>query len=80
MIKRGERALIEVKQIYTAQSVPEAGLLRTILQEHGIEAAVDNLNAPIPPAALPTILVADADEAEALRLIREHLAGHGEPA
>ena len=65
-----------MKQIYQAQSVAEAGLLRTILQEHGIEAMVDNLNAPIPTAAPPTILVADEDEAEALRLIRDHLAGH----
>jgi hypothetical protein len=63
-----------MKQIYAAQSVPEAGLLRTILQEHGIEAIVDNLNAPIPSAAPPTISVDDADEAEALRLIQEHLA------
>ena len=67
-----------MKQIYTTQSVPEAGLLRTILREHGIEAQVDNLNAPFPSAAPPTIVVADADEAEALRLIREHLAGKGD--
>jgi hypothetical protein len=64
-----------MKQIYRAQSVAEAGLLRTILREHGIEAAVDNLNSPLPTAAPPTLLVADADEAEALRLIQEHL-GH----
>ena len=63
-----------MKQIYEAQSVPEAGLLRTILQEHGIEAIIENMNAPIPTAAPPTISVDDADEAEALRLIREHLA------
>ena len=62
-----------MKQIYTAQSVPEAGLLQTILREHGIESAVENLNAPIPTAAPPTISVDDADEQEALRLIREHL-------
>ena len=62
-----------MKQIYAAQSVPEAGLLWTILQEHGIEAEVDNVYAPIPSAAPPVILVEDADEAEALRLIREHL-------
>lgn len=63
-----------MKQIYAAQSVAEAGLLRTILQEHGIPAIVENLNAPIPPAAPPTISVDDADEAEAVRLIQEHLA------
>jgi len=65
-----------MKPIYTTQSVPEAGLLRTILREHGIEAVVDNLNAPIPTAAPPTILVAESDEVEALRLIRDHLAGN----
>ena len=61
-----------MKPIYTAQSVPEAGLLQAILREHGIEAVIDNASAPIPAAAPPTILVADTDEREALRLIREH--------
>lgn len=62
-----------MKAIYTTQSLPEAGVLRTILQEHGIQAVIDNETAPIPTAAPPTILVDDADEAAALRLIREHL-------
>jgi hypothetical protein len=35
---------------------------------------IDNESAPIPAAAPPTILVDDADEQEALALIREHLA------
>jgi hypothetical protein len=55
-------------------SLPEAGILRSILHEHGIEAVIDNAGAPIPTAAPPTLLVADADEEEALRLIREHVA------
>ncbi len=63
-----------MKAIYTTQSLPEAGLLRAILQEHGIDATIDNESAPVPAAALPTILVDDADEQEALRVIREHLA------
>jgi hypothetical protein len=63
-----------MKAIYTTQSLPEAGLLRAILREHGIEAMIDNESAPIPAAAPPTILVDDPDEAEALRVIREHLA------
>ena len=62
-----------MKAIYTTQSLPEAGVLRTILQEHGIPAVIDNETAPIPAAAPPTILVDDADEEAALRLIREHL-------
>jgi hypothetical protein len=62
-----------MKPIYTTQSLPEAGVLRTILQEHGIQAVIDNEAAPIPAAAPPTILVDDADEEAALRLIREHL-------
>jgi hypothetical protein len=62
-----------MKPIYSTQSLPEAGLLRTILREHGIEAVIDNVSAPIPSAAPPTILVADADEEMARRLIREHL-------
>jgi hypothetical protein len=66
-----------MKAIYTTQSLPEAGLLQTILRSHGIEAMIDNETAPIPAAALPTILVADADEEAALRLIREHHAKHG---
>jgi hypothetical protein len=61
-----------MKPVYTAQSLPEAGVLRTILLEHGIQAVIDNESAPIPTAAPPTILVADADEEAALRLIREH--------
>jgi len=65
-----------MKPIYTAQSLPEAGILRTVLQEHGIEAVIDNVSAPFPSAAPPTILVADGDEEEALRLIREHVAHH----
>ncbi|HVE42908.1 MAG TPA: DUF2007 domain-containing protein [Planctomycetota bacterium] len=65
-----------MKPIYTTQSLPEAGLLRAILQEHGIEAAIDNETAPVPAAAPPTILVADEDEQEALRVIHEHLAKH----
>ena len=64
-----------MKAIYTTQSLPEAGLLQAILREHGIEAMIDNESAPIPAAAPPTILVEDQDEKEALRLIREHLAG-----
>jgi len=67
-----------MKPIYTTQSLPEAGVLRTILQEHGIQAVIDNETAPIPAAAPPTILVDDADEEAALRLIREHL-GQGTP-
>jgi hypothetical protein len=63
-----------MKPIYTTQSLPEAGLLRTILREHGIEAMIDNASAPFPSAAPPTILVADENEDKALRLIREHLA------
>ena len=63
-----------MKPIYTTQSLPEAGLLQAILREHGIDAAIDNASAPIPTAAPPTLLVEDADEEEALRLIREHLA------
>ncbi len=63
-----------MKPIYSTQSLPEAGLVRFILQEHGINAEIENVSAPIPPAALPTILVEDADEEEALRLIREHLS------
>lgn len=63
-----------MKAIYTTPSLPEAGLLQAILREHGIEAMIDNESAPIPAAAPPTILVADPDEAEALQLIREHLA------
>ena len=35
---------------------------------------IENASAPIPSAAPPTIVVADADEDEALRLIREHLS------
>jgi hypothetical protein len=65
-----------MKPIYTTQSLPEAGLLRAILQEHGIEAMIDNETAPVPAAAPPTILVDDTDEQEALRVIREHLAKH----
>ena len=65
-----------MKPIYTTASLPEAGILRSILREHGIEALIDNANAPIPAAAPPTILVDDADEEEALRVIREHLAKH----
>jgi len=64
-----------VKPIYSTQSLPEAGLLRAILHDHGIEAVIDNASAPIPAAAPPTLLVDDADEQEALRLIREHLSG-----
>jgi hypothetical protein len=63
-----------MKPVYTAQSLPEAGILQAILRDHGIEAVIDNASAPIPAAAPPTILVADAEEEEALRLIREHLA------
>lgn len=65
-----------MKPIYTTQSLPEAGLLRTILHEHGIEAMIDNASAPFPSAAPPTILVADEKEDEALRVIREHLTKH----
>lgn len=64
-----------MKPIYSTQSLPEAGLLRAILREHGIEAVIDNASAPIPAAAPPTLLVDDADEEKALRLIREHLSG-----
>jgi hypothetical protein len=64
-----------MKPIYATQSLPEAGILRTLLRDHGIEAMIDNASAPIPAAAPPTILVDDADEEEALRLIREHLSG-----
>jgi len=64
-----------MKPIYTTQSLPEAGIVRTLLHDHGIEAMIDNASAPIPAAAPPTILVEDQDEKEALRLIREHLAG-----
>ena len=71
--KRHLNSPLNMKRIYTTQSLPEAGILRTILREHGIEAVIDNANAPIPAAAPPTILVADADEEAALRLIREHL-------
>jgi len=35
---------------------------------------IDNVSAPFPSAAPPTILVDDVNEDEALRLIREHLA------
>jgi hypothetical protein len=63
-----------MKPIYTTQSLPEAGLLQTILRDHGIEALIDNASSPIPAAAPPTILVDDSNEQEALRLIREHLA------
>jgi hypothetical protein len=63
-----------MKPIYTTLSLPEAGLLRSILRDHGIEAMIDNASAPIPAAAPPTLLVADRDADEALRLIREHLA------
>jgi len=62
-----------MKAIYTTQSLPEAGLLQTILRSHGIDAMIDNETAPIPTAAPPTILVEDANEEAALRLIREHL-------
>jgi hypothetical protein len=63
-----------MKSIYTTQSLPEAGLLQTILREHGIESMIDNVSAPIPAAALPSILVAEADEENALRIIREHFS------
>ena len=66
-----------MKAIYTTQSLPEAGVLRTILQEHGIQAIIDNATAPIPTAAPPTILVDDADEEAALRLIREQVGKDG---
>lgn len=62
-----------MKAIYTTQSLPEAGVVRALLREHGIDAMIDNASAPIPSAAPPTILVDDADEDEALRLIREHV-------
>ena len=62
-----------MKAIYTTQSLPEAGVLRAILREHGIESMIDNASAPIPAAAPPTLLVADGDEEAALRLIREHV-------
>lgn len=65
-----------MKPIYTTSSLPEAGLLRTILREHGIEAVIDNETAPFPPAAPPTLLVDDPNEEEALRLIREHFKKH----
>ena len=63
-----------MKSIYTTQSLPEAGLLQTILREHGIESMIDNESAPIPAVALPSILVAEANEEAALRIIREHFA------
>jgi len=63
-----------MKPVYSTPSLPEAGIVRTILVDHGIEAVIDNESAPIPAAAPPTILVADADEEAALRLILEHLA------
>ena len=63
-----------MKAVYTTPSLPEAGILRSVLREHGIEATIDNESAPIPTAAPPTILVDDADEQAALALIREHLA------
>jgi hypothetical protein len=63
-----------MKPIYSTQSLPEAGLLRAILHDHGIEAMIDNESAPIPAAAPPTLLVDDENEEEALRLIREHLS------
>ena len=62
-----------MKPIYTAQSLPEAGLLRAILRDHGIEAMIDNATAPFPTAAPPTLLVDEPDEGAALRVIREHL-------
>ena len=62
-----------MKAIYAAQSLPEAGILRTVLHDHGIEAVIDNATAPIPTAAPPTLMVDDADAEEALRLIQEHL-------
>ena len=63
-----------MKPVYTAQSLPEAGLLQAILRDHGIDAVIDNQSAPIPAAAPPTLLVEDKNQAEALRLIQEHLA------